>query len=115
MTETVAPVNFLGWIEEHKHLLKPPVDTPHVGRGGTAAHSGQWLQAISGSLSPTNLKLAEDSDALIARFLNMCPTAGYFGVSDQASPIAPLAVATLRMEGSKLTSCDGLERAQGVG
>ncbi len=25
MTEPVAPFNFLGWIEEHQHLLKPPV------------------------------------------------------------------------------------------
>jgi len=32
MTETVAPVNFLGWIEEHKHLLKPPVGNQQMFR-----------------------------------------------------------------------------------
>lgn len=93
-----------------EQMVKPPVDTPHVGRGGKAAHSGQWLRATTGSLSPTSLKLAEDSDALMVRLLNLGHLPAQFGITGQTLSIAPFAIATMRIEGEILTLSDGLER-----
>src|SRR5262249_58150687 len=52
-------------------LLRPPVVTPHVSRGGGQPWRGQWLRPRAATSVVTALKLAEEGGALVLRALEL--------------------------------------------
>jgi alpha-mannosidase len=52
-------------------LLKPPFVSPHVSRGGSGDHRGQWLSVTSATSAVTALKCAEDGSAAMLRALEL--------------------------------------------
>jgi alpha-mannosidase len=52
-------------------LLRPPVVTPHVSRGGQKPWRGKWLQTETTTSTVTTVKLAEDFPALVLRALEL--------------------------------------------
>jgi alpha-mannosidase len=91
-------------------LLTPPVVTPHIARGGQRPWRGQWLRAKTASGTVTALKLAEDSDALVLRALELEGRPDRLVVGRGAISIPPRGLATALLDDSGLYARDGLER-----
>lgn len=91
-------------------LLKPPVATPHVGRGGSKPHSGQWLDVTSEAGAVIAVKIAEDSDATILRAIELDGTGGALRVGTASVDIGPRGIVSTRLDAEVLTEIDGLER-----
>jgi alpha-mannosidase len=91
-------------------LLRPPLATPHVGRGGTAPHRGQWLDVGCDGGTVLALKAAEDGAGAILRAVDLsgAPTALRVGAARVA--IAANGIASARLGAGGLRECDGLER-----
>jgi len=90
-------------------LLMPPVVTPHVSRGGTATHVGQWLDVQSGSSAVIALKLAEGSNATIARAIELDGRSDTIRLAGHTAAIDARGIVSLAIDGETLTETDGLE------
>lgn len=93
-----------------ENLNKPVAVTPHVARGGSEAHAGQWLPMTATGGLITALKKAEHGEGLVARVLDLSGTGTNVGLGRNSVRLEPRAIATLRVDGDDLTRCDGLER-----
>jgi alpha-mannosidase len=91
-------------------LLKPPVVTPHVSRGGTAPHIGQWLDVRTGSGAVIALKCAEDGDATIIRAIELNGVADQLIVAGRVVPIKPRGIVSAALADGTMREVDGLER-----
>ncbi len=91
-------------------LLKPPIVTPHVARGGEQPWRGQWLCAKTASGVVTAVKLAEDSDALVLRALELEGRADRLVVDRGAIDIPARGLVTALLDDSGLHARNGLER-----
>ena len=91
-------------------LLKPVVATPQVTRGGTRDHTGQWLKTASASSAVIALKLAEDSEALIVRAIELDGNADQLTVASGAVPVKGRGIVSAKLDGEQLSECNGLER-----
>ena len=90
-------------------LNKPVITTPHVARTGTRAHAGQWLAVDSQSSAVGTLKLAEDSDDLIIRAVELNGQADTLAVAGQTTAISPRGITTARLSATGLQRATGLE------
>lgn len=93
-----------------ERLNKPVVTTPHVSRGGTGAHAGQWLPVASEGGMVTALKGAESGKGLIVRAIDLSGEGCTVSIGAERAPVAPRGIASLRLAGDQLLACDGLER-----
>lgn len=91
-------------------LVKRPVITPHVARGGERPWRGQWLCVKTASGVVTAVKLAEDSDALVLRALELEGRVDRLVVDGGAIDIPARGLATALLDDSGLHARDGLER-----
>jgi len=91
-------------------LLCPPVATPHVARGGTAPHHGQWLKIDSAGSAVIAMKQAEDGDATIVRAIELDGRQDELILDGARLPIKPRGILTARLAGGTITECNGLER-----
>jgi alpha-mannosidase len=91
-------------------LINPPVATPQVARGGKAAPLGQWLKAETLHGAVTALKLAEDSDALILRAIELDGAPDQLRIGDAEVGIRPRGIVTVALAADGLKARDGLER-----
>jgi alpha-mannosidase len=91
-------------------LLRPPVATPHVSRGGQAAWRGQWLDARVTTSMVTVLKVSDNGQALVLRAVELEGTADRLELAGQGIEVAPRGIATARLEADVLRASDGLER-----
>jgi alpha-mannosidase len=91
-------------------LLKPPVVTPHVSRGGEAPHQGQWLAVETASAAVTALKRAEDGKGAILRAIELDGHADQLHVGESAVEVNQRSIVTARLDGAGLQKSDGLER-----
>ncbi len=92
-------------------LNKPLVTTPHVSRGGTGAHCGQWLDLECEAGMVSALKGAEDGKGLIARVLDLSGEGTIVRSGDGTASVGARGIATLRLVDELLVQSDGLERA----
>lgn len=93
-----------------ERLNKPVVTTPHVSRGGTGRHAGQWLSLTAQGGMITTLKGAEDGSSLIARALDLSGTGATISLESGHVRVPASGMATLRISDNDLIPCDGLER-----
>lgn len=93
-----------------ERLNKPVVTTPHVSRGGTGDHAGQWLPVASEGGMVTALKGAENGKGLIVRAVDLSGEGCTVGIGAERASVAPRGIASLRLAGDQLLACDGLER-----
>ena len=91
-------------------LLNPPVSTPQVARGGQAPPLGQWLKVATRHGAVTALKLAEDSEALILRAIELDGAPDALRVGDAEVAIRPRGIVTVALGADGLRERDGLER-----
>ena len=91
-------------------LLKPPFVSPHVSRGGTAPHRGQFLAVTTASAAVTALKCAEDGDAAVLRAIELDGIPDRLAIGAAAVPVRPRGIVTARLDGARLRETDGLER-----
>ncbi len=89
-------------------LMRPLVSTPHVSRGGTAPHQGQWLEADGGTILA--LKQAEDGKATVLRAVDLSGKVGALTVGAASVPVTANGIVTVRLDAQGLTESDGLER-----
>lgn len=94
---------------EADHLLRPPVATPHVSRGGGRPRSGQWLD-VGGTGAVIALKLAEGSGQMVLRAIELDGEAGTLTVNGQSVAIRPRGIVSVRLDDSSLTETNGLEQ-----
>jgi alpha-mannosidase len=92
-------------------LNKPVVTTPHVSRGGTGAHRGQWLDLECEAGMVSALKGAEDGKGLIARVLDLSGDGAVVRSGAGTASVGARSIATLRLVDELLVQSDGLERA----
>jgi hypothetical protein len=91
-------------------LLRPPLVTPHVGRGGTAPHRGQWLKTASRSSAVAALKGAETGHGLMLRAIELDGKADELSIGGETIAIGAHGIITARLEGQRVSPSDGLER-----
>ena len=91
-------------------LLCPPVATPHVSRGGKAAHRGQWMKIDSASSSVIALKQAEGSDVTVVRAIELDGKPDELVAEGGRVAVKPRGIVTAQVAGGSITECDGLER-----
>lgn len=92
-------------------LCKPIVSTPHVARRGTGEWRGQWLAVDPGTTNVMALKLAETSDDLVLRCVELDGIVGDVAVRGASFRIEPRAIATaISASDGQLRMVDGLER-----
>jgi len=91
-------------------LLRPPVVTPHVSRGGERPWRGQWLRPWAATSAITALKLAEDGGALVLRAVELEGRPDRLALGDQGIDVPPRGIVTARLDGGGLRRSDGLER-----
>ena len=91
-------------------LLNPPVSTPQVARGGRAAPLGQWLKAATRHGAVTALKLAEESDALILRAIELDGAPDALRVAGAEVAIRPRGIVAAALSAEGMKALDGLER-----
>jgi len=91
-------------------LLRPPVITPHVSRGGDQPWRGQWLRTAAASSTVTDLKLAEDSPALVLRALEMEGRADRLDVPGGTIDLPPRGIVSVLLGAEGVRPCNGLER-----
>jgi alpha-mannosidase len=92
-------------------LLRPPLVTPHVSRGGDRPWCGQFLCARSATSSLTLAKLAEDSDALVLRGVELEGHTDQLRVGRAAIDIPPRGIVTALVRPNEVVATDGLERS----
>jgi alpha-mannosidase len=91
-------------------LTRPPLVTPHVGRGGTWEHEKSLLEVKSDNCAPAWLKVAEESDDLILRVLETSGKAGTVSVLGQNNEVSAYRITSLKLSREeKVIRCDGLE------
>jgi len=90
-------------------LLKPPVVTPHVARGGTAPARGQWLQVESASGAVIALKKAENGDDMVLRAIALDEVADRVAVDGAAFTVPARGIASVRLGPDGVRMSDGLE------
>ncbi|WMS41435.1 glycoside hydrolase family 38 C-terminal domain-containing protein [Acuticoccus sp. MNP-M23] len=90
-------------------LNKPLVTTPHVSRGGTRAHTGQWLAVEADHSAITALKVAEEGNGTIVRAVELDGTDDTLRVAGRTVPLRPRGITTARLTDAALTPCSGLE------
>ena len=91
-------------------LMKPPVATPQVSRGGTASHRGQWLAVSAGDTGAvTALKAAEDGRGVILRAVELDGVAARLEAPGGTVALRARGVASARLAGDTLRETDGLE------
>ncbi len=91
-------------------LMSPPVSTPQVARGGNAPPSGQWLKAATAHGAVIALKLAEDSDALILRAVELDGAPDALDLVGESVAIRPRGIVTIALAANRVSERDGLER-----
>ncbi len=91
-------------------LLRPPVVTPHVSRGGERPWRGQWLRTAAATSRVTAVKLAEDSPALVLRALEMEGRADRLDVPGGAIDVPPRGIVSILLTPDGPRPCNGLER-----
>ena len=92
-------------------LLRPPIATPHVSRGGDAPWRGQWLDARVSTSALTALKVSEDGQALVLRAVELEGRTDRLVMGDAVLDIPPRGIVTARLEADALRGSDGLERS----
>ena len=90
-------------------LLRPPVITPHVSRGGKKPWRGQWLRTAAATSTVTAVKLAEDSSALVLRALELEGHADRLNLPGGAVDIPPRGIVSVMLGADGVRPCDGLE------
>ena len=109
----VGAVDAYGLAEE---LLRPPVVTPHLARGGRQPWRAGLFAIQARSTVLTWLKGVEDSDELVARLLELEGRADevILPSGSESLPIGPYGLRTIRGRPvGGWRSCDGLERPIG--
>jgi alpha-mannosidase len=91
-------------------LLRPPVITPHVSRGGDQPWRGQWLRTTAATSTVTALKLAEDSPALVLRALELEGRPDRLDVPGGAVDVPPRGIVSILLGTDGVRPCNGLER-----
>jgi alpha-mannosidase len=91
-------------------LLRPPVVTPHVSRGGDRPWHGQWLRAQTATSTLTAVKLAEGHNALVLRGVELEGRADRLIVDAGAVDIPARGVVTALARANAVSVSDGLER-----
>ena len=91
-------------------LLCPHVATPHVSRGGKAAHRGQWMKIDSASSSVIALKQAEGNDVTVVRAIELDGKPDELVVEGGRVGVKPRGIVTAQVAGGSITECNGLER-----
>lgn len=91
-------------------LTRPLVATPHVGRGGSAPHRGQWLDVGCDAGTILALKAAEDGSDGILRAVDLSGAPAALRVGQDTLPIPANGIVSARLGGHGLKECDGLER-----
>ena len=92
-----------------EHLNKPLIATPHVSRGGTGPHRGQWLSPSVNSGVICALKMAEDSDDTIIRAVELDGKTDQLVLNGSAIALPPRGIVTARVQNAEITASDGLE------
>ena len=93
-----------------EHLNKPLIVTPHVSRSGTAAHKGQWFTATAETSVIGTLKMAEKSNDVICRALELDGQPDSLVISGNAISIPARGLVTARIVDGIVMVSDGLER-----
>jgi alpha-mannosidase len=91
-------------------LLRPPVVTPHVSRGGERPWHGRWLRAQTATSTLTAVKLAEDHDSLVLRGVELEGRPDRLIVEGGAVDIPARGMATALAGSDAVAASDGLER-----
>jgi alpha-mannosidase len=91
-------------------LLRPPVITPHVSRGGDRPWQGQWLRAQAETSTVTTVKLSEDGSALVLRALELEGQSDRLVVDDRTVDMPARGIVTALSSVDGLRLSDGLER-----
>ena len=98
-------------------LLRAPVVTPHVSRGGSAAHSATLLPVTAHSSLVTWLKGAEDERGLVMRLLEVEGKADTVVIAEDqhTQAMRPYGLATLRNDGTnRWRETNGLEETRAI-
>jgi len=90
-------------------LLRPPIVTPHVSRGGTAPWRGQWLRPQAATSVVTALKRAEDGGDLVLRAVELEGRADRLGLDGHGIDLPARGIVTARLGDDGLRPSDGLE------
>lgn len=93
-----------------EHTNKPVITTPHISRGGTQPHKGQWLPLTTTTSMIGSLKMAEDLDGAIIRAVELDGTADQLVMNAVAVPITPRGIVSARLRDKEMILSDGLER-----
>ncbi len=91
-------------------LLKPPVATPQVARGGASAKRGSWLDVALATSVVTALKQSEDGQATIIRVVELAGQPDRLRVQASELDILARGIVTARLDDGGLRGSDGLER-----
>jgi alpha-mannosidase len=89
-------------------LLRPPVITPHVSRGGDQPWRGQWLRTQAATSTVMAVKLGEDGAAVVLRAVEL------EGRSDRLRADGGVVDLPARGIVTALLSADGLRRSDGL-
>ncbi|MGR3663045.1 MAG: glycoside hydrolase family 38 N-terminal domain-containing protein [Paracoccaceae bacterium] len=93
-----------------EHLNKPVITTPHISRGGTKPHTGQWLSPTTTTSMIGTLKMAEDLDGAIIRAVELDGSADALVSNDATLAIPQRGIITARLRKNTMTLSDGLEK-----
>ena len=91
-------------------LLRPPVVTPHVSRGGDRPWLGQWLRAQAATSAVTAVKVSEDGAAVVLRAVELEGGLDRLVAEGRAVEVPARGIVTALLTADGLRSSDGLER-----
>jgi alpha-mannosidase len=91
-------------------LLRPPVITPHMSRGGDQPWQGRWLHTQSTTSALTAVKLSEDGTAVVLRAAELEGRPDRLVADDKAVDVPARGIVTALLSTNDLRLSDGLER-----
>jgi alpha-mannosidase len=91
-------------------LLRPPVVTPHVSRGGDQPWQGQWLHTQAATSTVMAVKLSEDGTSVVLRAVELEGQSDRLRADDGAIDVPARGIVTALLSADDLRGSDGLER-----